>query len=102
MVVDRNGQRFDTTTVLGTDVNQGLLGVKVAHLPEPTKRLDPVHAVGQSFTEFGTASREALHELGRFFSPSGLSNFASQVVHGGKPTVDGTSGAPAPHQLAIR
>jgi membrane-associated protease RseP (regulator of RpoE activity) len=97
LVVNRNGQTFETTTVLGTDVNQGLLGVKIMHIPEPKKRLDPLHATGQSFSEFGTASREALRELGRFFSPSGLSNFASQVVHGGTPTVDTTSGAPAPN-----
>jgi len=96
LVVDRSGQRFDTTTVLGTDPDQGLLGVKVAHIPEPTKRVDPVHGVGQTFTEFGTATREALHELGRFFSPSGLSDFASQVVHGGTPTVSTTNGTPPP------
>jgi membrane-associated protease RseP (regulator of RpoE activity) len=96
LVVDRNGQRFETTPVLGTDVNQGLLGIRVAHVAEPIKRLDPLHAVGRSFTEFGTATREALHELGRFFSPSGLSNFASQVAHGGKPTVDGTNGTTPP------
>jgi membrane-associated protease RseP (regulator of RpoE activity) len=96
LVVDRNGEHFDATTVLGTDPNQGLLGIKVSHLQEPTKRLDPVHATGQTFTEFGTATREALHELGRFFSPSGLSDFAGQVIHGGTPAVDTSNGTTPP------
>jgi membrane-associated protease RseP (regulator of RpoE activity) len=97
LVVERNSQNFETTTVLGTDADKGLLGIKVVHIPEPKQRLDPLRAVGRSFSEFGTAARGAIRELGRFFSFSGLSNFASQVVHGGTPTVDSTGGNASPN-----
>jgi membrane-associated protease RseP (regulator of RpoE activity) len=76
---------------LGTDLEKGLLGVKLLRLQEPKERLGVLHAAGQSFTEFGTASREALSELGSFFSLSGLSDFASDVVNGGTPTVDNSN-----------
>jgi membrane-associated protease RseP (regulator of RpoE activity) len=88
LLVERNGQQFETSTTLGTDLEKGLLGVKLLRIQEPKQRVGVLHAVGQSFTEFGTASREALSELGSFFSLSGLSNFASDVVNGGTPTVD--------------
>jgi membrane-associated protease RseP (regulator of RpoE activity) len=102
LVIDHDGQRRDATTTLGTDPDKGLLGIKVEQFSEPTKHVDPLHAIPRSFSEFGTASREAVSELGSFFSPSGLSNFASEVAHGGKPAVTdaggssgGSSSAPA-------
>ena len=96
LVIDRNGQRSQATTVLGTDPEKGLLGIQVAHVREPTKRLNPVTAAGRTFSEFGTATREAFSALGRFVSPSGLSSFAKQVANGGGPTVDnGTGSGPA-------
>jgi membrane-associated protease RseP (regulator of RpoE activity) len=53
-------------------------------------------AVGQTFTEFGIATRESILELGRFFSLSGLSDFFSKVVNGGSPAVDESSGTASP------
>jgi membrane-associated protease RseP (regulator of RpoE activity) len=93
LVIDRNGQHIPATTVLGTDVQRGLLGIGVKQELPPRERIGAVTAAGRTVVEFGTAGREAMRELGSFFSPSGLSNFASEVAHGGKPTVDNSSGA---------
>jgi membrane-associated protease RseP (regulator of RpoE activity) len=92
LVVDRNGQRFDATTTLGTDQTKGILGIR----PEapPTMRLDPIHAIGQTGTEFTEVTRGTLGFFGSFFSPSGLSGFAHDVLHpGGTPTVNDGNGS---------
>ena len=94
LVIDHNGQQAPADTVLGTDIDKGLLGIRIEQLPQPNERVDPLPATGRTFTEFGSAAHEAVSELGSFFSPSGLSKFASEVVHsGGKPTVSSTNGA---------
>ncbi|MEY2432471.1 MAG: hypothetical protein QOC92_2196 [Acidimicrobiaceae bacterium] len=93
LVIDRNGQQIQATTVLGTDTQRGLLGIGVRQDFPPRERVGVVTAAGRTVVEFGIAGREAVRELGSFFSPSGLSNFASEVVNGGKPTVDNSSGS---------
>lgn len=84
--VDRSGQRFSATTTLGSDTTKGVLGVRQQETP--MKRLDPIHATGQTFTDVGYAFKETASFLGSFFSPSGLSNFADTVINRGAPTVD--------------
>jgi membrane-associated protease RseP (regulator of RpoE activity) len=100
LVVDRHGEQKAIVVTLGNEAGQGRLGVRSGLRPE---KVGVVTAAGRSFVEFGVASKEAVTALGSFFSPSGLSNFASEVVHGGSPAVStdsgggtGTSTAPAP------
>ena len=85
MLVDRHGQKVDLTATIGSEGGHGRLGVS-SGLP-PRERVNPITAAGRSVTEFGTGVRESLSALGSFFSPSGLSNFASDVANGGSPTV---------------
>jgi membrane-associated protease RseP (regulator of RpoE activity) len=101
---DRNGQRMSATTTLGPlDPTKGVLGV--TRQPIATKRLDPIHAAGQTGSEVAMLTRDTVGFFGAFFSPSGISDFADTVVHGGnKATVSGdgssstTSNEPSPDE----
>jgi len=97
LVVNRHGQRLDLNATIGTESGHGLLGVSSASLPR--ERVNPITAAGRSVTEFGAGVKESLSALGSFFSPSGLSSFASDVANGGSPTVtnDNHNGSPAPN-----
>jgi len=97
LVVNRHGQHLDLNATIGTEAGHGLLGVSSALLPR--ERVNPITAAGRSVTEFGAGVRASLSALGSFFSPSGLSSFASDVANGGSPTVtnDNHSGSPAPN-----
>jgi membrane-associated protease RseP (regulator of RpoE activity) len=89
--IDRHGEQLTVTTVLGSEDGKGKLGVQSSTLP-PSETVGVVTAAGRSFVEFGAGVRESISALGRLFSPSGISNFASQVANGGGPTVNDTSG----------
>jgi membrane-associated protease RseP (regulator of RpoE activity) len=93
--VERDGNHITLTAT--PEMNEGVsrIGVQISDLPEREK-VGVLTATGRIFTDFGAGVRESISELGRFFSPSGLSDFASQVRHGGTPTVDTSNGtAPA-------
>ena len=90
LVVDRGGKPITLTPTLASENGQGKLGVQ-SGLP-PRQKVGVITAVGRSFSEFATGTRLSISALGSFFSPSGLSNFASDVAHGGSPTV--SSGQP--------
>ena len=92
--VDRGGQQLTVTTTLADENGVGKLGIAASDFP-PSEKVGVVTAVPRAFSEFGTGVRESLSALGSFFSPSGLSNFASQVASGGGPTVDEGDNAPA-------
>jgi len=94
MVVNRHGQQLDLTATIGTEAGHGLLGVSSESLPR--ERVNPVTAAGRSVTEFGAGVKESFSALGKFFSPSGLSSFASDVVNGGSPTVTNSNGQGTP------
>jgi membrane-associated protease RseP (regulator of RpoE activity) len=90
LVIERGGHDQVVNVTLGTQNGQGFLGIQPGARKE---KVGVFTAGGRSFTEFGAAAKEAVSELGSFFSPSGLSSFASEVVHGGTPAVtDGSSG----------
>jgi membrane-associated protease RseP (regulator of RpoE activity) len=76
----------------------GCLGVSAA--TRPVERVGPVAAIPQTFHEFGTITVGSMQALGRFFSPSGLSNFADLVARNGEPatTVDNATNAGASTQ----
>jgi len=97
LVVNRHGQHLDLNATIGTEAGHGLLGVSSASLPR--ERVNPITAAGRSVTEFGAGVKESFSALGSFFSPSGLSSFASDVANGGSPTVtnDAHTGSPAPN-----
>jgi membrane-associated protease RseP (regulator of RpoE activity) len=90
LVIERDGEDRIVQVTLGDQNGQGFLGIQPGARRE---KVGVVTAAGRTVVEFGSAAREAVSELGSFFSPSGLSNFAGEVVHGGKPTVDDSNGA---------
>ena len=93
LVVDRHGEQLTVTTTIGTEDGHGKLGVESGY--PPRQKVGVVTATGRTFVEFGSGVKESLSALGSFFSPSGLSNFASDVVHGGSsPTVSNDQSAP--------
>jgi membrane-associated protease RseP (regulator of RpoE activity) len=47
----------------------------------PNERVAPLTAAGRTVQEVGAMSKETLGFFGSFFSPSGLSSFADNVVH---------------------
>ena len=99
LVVDRNGQRFSATTTLGSDATKGVLGVRPQGIA--TKRLDPLHAIGQTGSEMALLTRDTVGFFGAFFSPSGLSGFAHTVLHPGTGSVangggSATTNSPSP------
>jgi membrane-associated protease RseP (regulator of RpoE activity) len=81
LTVVRNGQPMQVEAHLGDNEGRGFLGVQPGTLPK--QRTDPVHAAAQSVVEFGALARDSVGFFGKFFSPSGLSNFAGQVASGG-------------------
>jgi membrane-associated protease RseP (regulator of RpoE activity) len=84
LTVTRDGDTFDTTVTLGALSSHGesigFLGV--AH-EVPRERLGPVEAAGRSLQQFGEISVASVQGIGRFFSPSGLSNFVSTAFDAG-------------------
>jgi membrane-associated protease RseP (regulator of RpoE activity) len=94
--VVRDGHRVPITATVGVEDGKGKLGVQSSEFPAD-ERIDPVTAVGRSFSEFGSGMRESFSALGRFFSPSGIGNFVSQVASGGEgATVGNNDDATAP------
>ena len=85
LTVQRQGAQFSVTTQLANEDGHGKLGVHSGF--PPRQKVGVVTATGRTFVEFGTGVKESLSALGSFFSPSGLSNFASDVFNGGSPTV---------------
>ena len=101
MVIDRHGDRLTLNTTLGTEDGHGKLGVKSGY--PPSEKVGLVTATGRTFTEFGVGVRESFSAIGSFFSPSGLTNFASDVFHGGSsPTVSGNPSSPSNGQTTTQ
>jgi membrane-associated protease RseP (regulator of RpoE activity) len=79
LTVERDGQRYLAEVGVPSEVtDQGLLGVLArADDPEPAGLVGAVPVASEQFVELSTASVGALMA---FFSPSGLSGFAENVV----------------------
>lgn len=86
LTVDREGESLTLPTTLGSDPSQGLLGIRSQLV---TTTVGPVDAVGASVRSFGDQAVATLSFFGDFFSPSGISGFASSVADSG-------ADAPAP------
>ena len=68
--VDLHAYTYDDVTSCG-------IGVVMA--PAPNERMNPVEALWQTPKQFGEIVWISAKGLGRFFSPSGIGDFASQV-----------------------
>jgi membrane-associated protease RseP (regulator of RpoE activity) len=93
LTIDRGGQMVTTTVTPKDENGVGRVGIIISSFPEREK-VGVLTASARAVSEFGSGVRESMSALGRFFSPTGISNFASDVAHGGSPTVapDGQSG----------
>jgi len=97
IVVEREGESLTVPATLGEregddGVEEGFLGVGPTL---PAIDYGPVQAVGQTVDDFALVTWESVKAIGRFFSPAGLSDFASQVADGASPdgpTVNGSEG----------
>src|SRR3954451_434248 len=83
LIVLRSGVEIPLTATIGETEGHGLLGVLPKQPDVVIEKKNPVLAIGQSVTEFGTATAESLKALGSRFSPAGISDFATQVADGG-------------------
>jgi RIP metalloprotease RseP len=94
LVVERDGERFATDlTVPASATQEGLLGVAEYWTdPEPESLAGAVPAAAQRFGEVGWMSVYGLYS---FFSPSGLSGFADNVVSTPPVPEQEPSGVPA-------
>jgi membrane-associated protease RseP (regulator of RpoE activity) len=80
LTVERGDETFETTLEVG-EIGQGDQAIGVIGLgpEEPLERAGFVEAVPQSFARFGEITVASVEGIGRFFTPSGLSDFAGAV-----------------------
>lgn len=93
LTVLRDGDEQEVEVTLGrspADAAVGFLGVSGT---VPVEKLGPVEAVPATFRELGIVSVESVKALGRFFTPSGISDFGRQVADAGD---DGSASDEAP------
>jgi membrane-associated protease RseP (regulator of RpoE activity) len=88
VVVERNGQRLDLEATLrefsDADGTTGCcLGIGPSY---PVQRVSPVEGLVKAPREFVQVTSMSIGALGRFFTPSGLSDYAGQVTHANNPT----------------
>jgi membrane-associated protease RseP (regulator of RpoE activity) len=84
----RDGRRQSTDVTAGRYPTPGGgngcgLGVEAQALSRDRERTNPIVAVPKSAWELGHFTGLTLQGLGRFFSPSGLSDYSRQVANGG-------------------
>jgi RIP metalloprotease RseP len=91
LVVERDGVEYGATMELAPETRPlGLFGV--SRYDEPATPLGPVEAITESADRFGEMAWASVYGLYRFFSPSGLSGFANDVVT--TPPVESSSPSP--------
>ena len=79
VTLEHEGETRDVTVGLGRHPDDRSIGYLGVGWSLPNERLGPVEAVPATFREFGSISVQSVQALGRFFSPSGISDFAGQV-----------------------
>lgn len=84
VVIERDGADLALNTTIqereeADGTRRGLLGVTGAL---PRDRSNPIEAVPATAADFGTLMTESVKAMGQLLSPSGISNFASQVADG--------------------
>lgn len=99
LVVEREGERYATRLFVPPDATaEGLLGV-AEYVPE-LERENVIGAVPATARRFGEVAWLSVYGLYSFFSPSGLSGFAENVVSTPPVEPDTPSGVPADQQTA--
>ncbi|MXW43091.1 MAG: site-2 protease family protein [Acidimicrobiia bacterium] len=83
--VQRDGVQFVQTLILGThplDATRAYIGIgsRSAYVSESVE-VGYFKAVPETFREFGYLVKESVLSIGRFFSPSGLSNFYRDLTN---------------------
>lgn len=82
LTVRRDGRTIETTATLLSQgpegAEEGFLGVSPR---SPRERLAPLAAVQRAGSEFASIATQSVTSLGRFFSPSGITNFVDQAVN---------------------
>lgn len=81
VVFDRQGYRYETDVTTPAQLPAvgyaGFLGVG----PDvPLERLDPLAAVGEAATSFGSVVKESVLGIGKLFSPSGIGDYFDTVT----------------------
>ncbi|MCU1353604.1 MAG: peptidase [Acidimicrobiales bacterium] len=84
VVYERDGKQHTTQSQLREfqdDRQPGVVSccLGIGRQSFPRERLNPLEGLAQTPRQFGDIASMSLSGLGRFFSPSGLSGFASQV-----------------------
>ena len=80
LTVDRDGETRSLTATVGVapdDRDRGRLGIGMEPL---TTTVGPISAVGAAVGDFGEQTVATLGFLGDFFTPSGISDFASSLA----------------------
>jgi membrane-associated protease RseP (regulator of RpoE activity) len=100
LTVERGSETINVTTTLGTNAQgKGFLGVSPKDLYAPVEKLDPLAAVPRTFQQVGSIGVQSVQGIGKLFSPSGLSNLASDVSNGSNadegPVVNAPGQAPS-------
>jgi membrane-associated protease RseP (regulator of RpoE activity) len=86
LTVERGSETVNVTTTLGKNADgKGFLGVSPKDLFAPAEKVGALEAVPRTFQQFGAVAVQSVQGLGKLFSPSGLSNLASDVSNGGNP-----------------
>jgi membrane-associated protease RseP (regulator of RpoE activity) len=82
LTVERDGRQLTLPATIGVagSTDRGLLGIS-GGLDYASERVGVLHAVPQTFREFGTAMVGSVEGIGRVFSPSSLSNFGHQLAN---------------------
>ena len=99
IVYERDGAQRNVVVTLGSqpdDPSKGRLGVGPLF---DLERDDPLSAAGRSVTEFGTMVQESVKGIGRFFSPTNLSDFVDRVFSA--PGADDASENPESRPVSI-
>ena len=86
LTVERGAETLNLTTTLGKNQEgKGFLGVSPKDLFAPTEKVGALEAVPRTFQQFGAVALQSVQGIGTLFSPSGLSNLASDVSDGSNP-----------------
>ncbi|HEX7135976.1 MAG TPA: site-2 protease family protein [Iamia sp.] len=80
VTVERDGERLDLSTTLGTnpdDETLGFLGVGAGVRDDD--RLSVIEGVPASVDQFGAVATESIKGLGKIFTPDGIGSYSRQV-----------------------
>jgi membrane-associated protease RseP (regulator of RpoE activity) len=98
VVVERDGGQLALEATLGEASEDGRvigrLGVRPRFEVPPTERVGLLEAVPDTLADFGSLTWGTVRGIGSVFSPSGVSNFAQQVMNANESPQPAAEGAP--------